>query len=39
VPVANVCRLTYYCVYRDIHARTGGYKVIAELIAKTLPRR
>ena len=39
VPVAKVCELTYYCVYRDIHARSGGYKLIAGLIAKTLPRR
>jgi lysophospholipase L1-like esterase len=39
VPVAKVCELTYYCEYRDIHARTGGYRLIAELIVKTLPRR
>ena len=33
-PVAEVCRLTYYCAYRDIHARTSGYRVIAELVAE-----
>jgi lysophospholipase L1-like esterase len=39
LPVAKVCEYTYYCEYRDIHARTSGYRLIAELIAKTLPRR
>ena len=39
VAVAEVCRLTYYCEFRDIHARTSGYRVIADLIAKTLPKR
>jgi lysophospholipase L1-like esterase len=39
VPVARVCRLTYFCEFRDIHARTSGYRLIAKLIAKTLPRR
>jgi lysophospholipase L1-like esterase len=39
LPVAKVCELTYYCDYRDIHARTSGYRLIAELIVKTLPRR
>jgi lysophospholipase L1-like esterase len=39
VAVAEVCRLTYYCAYRDIHARTNGYGLIAGLIAKTLPKR
>ena len=39
LPVARVCRLTYYCEYRDIHARTSGYKLIARLIVKTLPDR
>jgi lysophospholipase L1-like esterase len=38
-PVADVCRLTYYCEFRDIHARTSGYRLIAELVAGTLPRR
>jgi lysophospholipase L1-like esterase len=38
-PVADVCRLTYYCELRDIHARTSGYRLIAELVVNTLPRR
>lgn len=37
--VADVCNLTYYCEFGDIHARTSGYKIIAELVAKALPRR
>jgi ABC-type sugar transport system substrate-binding protein len=28
-----------YCELRDIHARTNGYRLIAKLIVKTLPRR
>jgi lysophospholipase L1-like esterase len=39
LPVAKVCEYTYYCEFRDIHARTSGYELIAELIVKTLPRR
>jgi lysophospholipase L1-like esterase len=39
VAVAKVCQLSYYCQFRDIHARTNGYKIIAQLIAKTLPNR
>jgi lysophospholipase L1-like esterase len=38
VPVAKICELTYYCQYGDIHARPGGYKVIAKLIVGTLPK-
>jgi lysophospholipase L1-like esterase len=38
-PVAKVCQLTYFCEFGDIHARTGGYGLIAGLIAQTLPRR
>lgn len=38
VPVAKVCELTYFCRYHDIHPRTGGYTVIAELVVGTLPR-
>jgi lysophospholipase L1-like esterase len=37
-PVAEVCRLTYYCEFGDIHARTPGYRLIANLIAEGLPR-
>jgi len=39
VPVAKACEYSYYCEYRDIHARTSGYRLIAKLIVKTLPRR
>jgi lysophospholipase L1-like esterase len=39
VAVARVCELSFYCQYRDIHARTEGYRIIADLVAKTLPRR
>jgi lysophospholipase L1-like esterase len=37
--VADVCRLTYYCQFRDIHARTSGYRLIADLVVESLPRR
>lgn len=39
VAVAKVCELTYFCHHRDIHMNTKGYGIIADLIAKTLPRR
>ena len=39
VPVAKVCKLTWYCEKGDIHARKSGYGKIASLIVKTLPRR
>jgi lysophospholipase L1-like esterase len=39
VAVARVCELTYYCAFRDIHPRTDGYRLIARLVARTLPRR
>jgi lysophospholipase L1-like esterase len=39
LPVAKVCEYTYYCEFRDIHARTSGYRLIAKLIVKALPRR
>jgi lysophospholipase L1-like esterase len=38
-PVAEVCRLTYYCELTDIHPRTEGYERIAELVADALPDR
>lgn len=37
--VAKVCELTFFCSHRDIHMNTQGYAIIADLIAKTLPRR
>jgi lysophospholipase L1-like esterase len=39
VAVAKVCDLTYFCQFQDIHAKTAGYGVIAQLIADTLPRK
>jgi hypothetical protein len=39
VPVAKVCKLTWYCEKGDIHSRKSGYGVIADLIVATLPRR
>ena len=39
VAVARVCELSYYCAFRDIHLRTDGYRLIAELVARQLPRR
>jgi lysophospholipase L1-like esterase len=39
VPVAKVCELTYFCSFGDIHANTKGYGLIADLVAKTLPRK
>jgi len=39
VPVAKVCRLTWYCEKGDIHARKSGYGVIADMIVATLPKR
>lgn len=39
VAVANVCRYSFYCELRDIHLRTEGYALMANLIAAALPRR
>ena len=39
VAVADVCRLTYFCQYEDIHPRTQGYAIIARLVADALPAR
>jgi lysophospholipase L1-like esterase len=38
-PVADVCRISYYCELRDIHLRRSGYRLIAELVVGTLPQR
>lgn len=39
VAVARACQLSFYCELRDIHLRTEGYALMANLIAATLPRR
>ncbi len=39
IPVARICELTWYCQFGDIHSKRAGYRVIAKLIAGTLPRR
>jgi lysophospholipase L1-like esterase len=39
VPVAKICELTFFCEYRNIHPRTAGYTIIAELVVARLPRR
>jgi len=38
VAVAKVCDLTWFCAAQDIHARASGYKIIADLVARTLPK-
>jgi lysophospholipase L1-like esterase len=37
--VAKACEYSYYCEFRDIHARTSGYRIIAELVVGTLRKR
>jgi len=37
-PVADVCKISYYCDKGDIHLRTPGYKIIAKMVAAELPR-
>ena len=39
VPVATVCRLTFFCTRVDIHMTTPGYAVIARLEAQALAPR
>lgn len=39
VPVAKICELTWFCSAQDIHAKKAGYKIIADLIAGTLPKQ
>ena len=38
VPVANVCELTAYCQFGDIHANSDGYRAIAKLVVADLPK-
>ena len=37
-PVAQVCKLTWYCEKGDIHSKKAGYGIIADLIVGTLPK-
>lgn len=39
VAVARICELSYFCARGDIHLRTDGYRLIADLVAGELPRR
>jgi hypothetical protein len=32
--VAQICTLTFYCQYQDIHPRTAGYRLIATLVVQ-----
>jgi hypothetical protein len=36
-PVADVCRITWYCEKGDIHANKAGYRIIAKMVAAELP--
>lgn len=36
-PVADVCKLTWYCAKGDIHANSDGYALIARLVVAELP--
>lgn len=35
-PVAKICQLTFMCQYHDIHPRTVGYTLIAQLVLGAL---
>ena len=37
-PVADVCKVSWYCSKRDIHANKAGYRIIAGLVAAELPK-
>lgn len=39
IAVADICTLTYYCQLQDVHPKTGGYSLIAQLVVATLPKR
>lgn len=38
-PVADVCRISWYCTRHDIHLHTDGYTIMAAMIAAKLPKR
>lgn len=35
-PVAEVCKISWYCSKRDIHANGAGYRIIAEMVVAEL---
>lgn len=39
IAAAKVCAISYYCTLRDIHLFTKGYGLMADIIARSLPRR
>lgn len=39
VPVADICKLTWFCSRHDVHPTPAGHALIAKLIVATLPRR
>lgn len=38
-PVADVCRVSWYCNKGDIHANKAGYALIARMVSEQLPQR
>lgn len=39
VPVADICKLTWFCQLHDVHPRPAGHALIARLVVATLPRQ
>ena len=37
-PVADACRVSWYCEKGDIHANKAGYAIIAKMVAAELPK-
>ena len=37
-PVADVCKISFYCDKTDIHLTTKGYGIIAKLVAGQMPK-
>lgn len=38
-PVADVCKISWYCSKADIHLNKTGYGIIAKMVAAKLPKR
>lgn len=38
-PVADVCKVSWYCSKGDIHANKAGYGIIAKMVVGQLPKR